>query len=487
MQPPETQQPLCFSVRKPELIFGLGILLFGLLLCNSFLFTGANLGVAVAAIGSILCSVGYLAACGYKPDLYSGILFVLSILLAGGIARTDDGFVKCVCCGFLLVSTNLGLCLMAHQNCWQPGTLTSLLDAPRTAFQFGVGYSPEVFRGLTQAFCRSGELGRKAGAFLLGLCVAVPVIGVMIPLLISADAAFDGLMALLPDFELSELIATVIFGTGFGFVCFVRGVALRHSPKEMAAEKKRYGISSITVNTVLGAVCLLYGVYLISQLAYLSGGFAGILPEGYTMAQYARRGFFEMALLSGANLTLMVLALCLVKKQERASLATRLLCLFVGIVTFFLIATASAKMFLYIGSYGLTRLRVLTQIVMLFLGVTTVVVTLWLFTPRLPYMKVVLIAALLIGAATLWTDVDTQVARYNVNAYLSGQQTTVDVYYLYRLGNGALPEMARLSEEAPDKEIRTTAQTYLAQKKQQIKDTDIRGWNYVNYIAGKYR
>ena len=482
---PQDAEHLIYRVGKREAVFGLFILLFGFLLCNCILFAGVNLGVAVAVIGCILCSFLYLTVAGCKPDGYSIALLLMSVVMAAGFARTDDSLVKFAAICFLMVSINLALCLIAGQGLYSKGGLLSLLNAPRAAFRFGCGKAPQVFRGTKQAIRRSGSLGQKGGAFLLGLCIAVPVVAIMFPLLISADAAFDGLMAMLPEFRFRELFVTLIFGTGFGCFSFVRAVALRYAPKSVREEKTGRGINAITVNTVLGTVCLLYAVYLLSQLAYLSGGFAGILPEEYTLAQYARRGFFEMALLSGCNLALMVFALGLVKKQSRAPRSTRLLCLFIGIVTLFLIATASAKMFLYIGSYGLTRLRVLTQIIMLFLAVTTLIVSVWLFVPKLPYMKAILLVALVIGAAVIWTDVDTQVAHYNVDAYLSGQLETVDVHYLYRLGNGAIPELARLTREAPNKDVATTAQTYLTQKKLQLKDIDFRNWNYVNHIAAK--
>ena len=482
-QPVPPVPEVTYPVKKRELLFGTGTLLFSLLLCNCLLFAGANLGVAIAAIGCILCSVLYLGSCGCALDGYSGSLLVLSLLIAAGYARSDDGFVKFVCTCFLLISSNLILCLMAGQNLRAPGSVRSLLDVPRTVFVLGFGKMPEVLRGLGQTFRRSGSVGQKGGAFLLGLCIAMPVVAIMIPLLISADAAFDGLMAPLPEFDGGECFATLLFGAIFGCVSFVRGVALRNAPKAAPSGKACKGIHAVTVNTVMGAVCLLYGVYLLSQLAYLSGGFAGILPEDYTLAQYARRGFFEMALLSGCNLTLMVFALGLVKKDARTPLATRILCLFVGIVTLFLIATASAKMFLYIDSYGLTRLRVLTQVIMLFLAAAVCIVSVWLFVPKLPYMKWILLVSLVIGAMTLWADVDTQVARYNVDAYLSGQLETMDVLYLSRLGNGAVPQLARLAENAPHSRVVTQAQTLLKEKRLQQQDSDIRSWNYVNHIA----
>jgi hypothetical protein len=235
------------------------------------------------------------------------------------------------------------------------------------------------------------------------------------------------------------------------------------------------------VNTALVGLCLVYGVYLFSQLAYFVGGFAGVLPEGFTMAEYARRGFFEMAALCAINLALIALAVGLVEKGEKTPLSTRLLCLFIGIVTVFFVITASAKMGMYIGSYGLTRLRVLTEVIMVFLGLATAVVCAWLFVPKMPYMKVIVIIALVMGAAVLWADVDTVVAAYNVGAYQAGTLKSVDVEYLTTLSSGAVPYIAELAEAGhPD------AVFYMKSVEISLPATyDLRNWNWASWMAQK--
>lgn len=471
-----------FPTGKRELIFGLFGVIFSLLLCNFTLFGGFNLGFALAAIGCILCTAAYLYAGGFRLDGYSAALLVLSIVICAGFARADDGFVKFVLVNFVLLSVNLALCLMAGQNRRNPAGFTSLADPFRAAFMLGIGEMSPAFRGLAALFREGGPAVKKSGAVLIGLAVALPVLCVMIPLLMSADAAFSGLVGLLPDLDIGELVATVIFGAGAFCILYTQGTALRHKPKAEAAQPgTRRTVSHLTVNTVLGAVCALYVVYLFSQLAYFVGGFSGILPEEFTLAQYARRGFFEMAWLCAIDLGIIALAVGLVTKREgKAPLATRLLCLFIGLVTVFFVVTASAKMGMYIGSYGLTRLRVLTEVIMVFLGVATVMVCLWLFLPKLPYMKAILLIALTMGAVTLWADVDTVVAAYNVSAYQSGALDSVDVYYLGTLGDGAIPYIAELTKDA-DPSTAASARKIILNHRSDY--SDVRSWNFADWYA----
>jgi len=478
--------PREYTTGGKELLFGLGILLSALALCNFILNGGFNLGFAIGAGLCILCSAGYLLSKGRKLALYPCAILVLCLVIAASFGRSDDGFVKFVMFCFLLVGVNLGLCLLAGRQRRNPGTPATIGDAFFTLFRLGFGELSPAYRGLATAFRRSGPMGQKSTAVLAGLAIAVPILAIMIPLLIWSDAAFEGLMDLLPEFSFSELFGTVFFGVLLACILYTRGIALMgYEDKTPRQEKLAKGLASLTVNTVLVAVCLVYCVYLASQLAYFVGGFSGILPEGYTLAQYARRGFFEIAWLCAINLSIIALSLALNKKKDPAPRGTRLLCLFIALVTEFLVATASAKMFLYIGSYGLTRLRVLTQVVLLFLALTTGLVAVRLFVPRLPYMKTVILAGLILGALVSWMDVDSFVAKYNVDAYLSGQLETVDVSHLNYLGAGAVPHIYRLSQEADDPEIAQMAADVLNRRWNAVPE-DFRGWNYVNHIAAKY-
>ena len=471
-------------IGKKELLFGLGILLCCLGLCNFLFYGGLNLGFAIASSLCILCAAGYLLRSGRKLTFYPGAILALCLVIAASFARGDDIFVKFVMFCFLILGSSLGLCLLAGQQRRDPGKPGSLADGFATIFRLGFGQLAPTFRGLARSLRHSGPLGRKSTAILAGLGLAVPILAIMIPLLIFSDAAFEGLMDQLPEFSFGELFMTVIFGGLLACLLFSQGVSLIHYDETTPQQEKQpKGLATLTVNTVLSAVCAVYTVYLLSQLAYFSGGFSGILPEGYTLAQYARRGFFEIAWLCAINLSIIALSLALNRQKEARS--TKFLCLFIALMTEFLVITASAKMFLYIGSFGLTRLRVLTQVILLFLALTTGLVAARLFVPKLSYMKTVVLAGLLLGALVSWVDVSSFVARYNVDAYLSGKLETVDVSHLDSLGSGAVPHIYRLSQEAEDRKVAQMAANVIDHSYAHTAD-DFREWNYADQSAAQY-
>lgn len=328
---------------------------------------------------------------------------------------------------------------------------------------------------------------------MAGVACAVPVLAVVLPLLMRSDAAFEGLMDKTIFSDIQTLFFTVVGGVVLFIPLYSRGVSLSWCQKREEAEEKYLGrIQALAVNSFLCALSFFYVMYLVSQLAYFFSGFAGILPEGYTASDYARRGFFEMCGVCAINFTILALSAGLVKRNDKGVPAsTRLLCLFVCAFSLVLVAASASKMGLYIGVYGLTRLRLLTSVFMLGLGIAVLALAVWLLSPKFPYMKVILGTALVLGILTLWADVDTQVAKYNVDAYLSGKLETVDMDTLDDLGYGSTVHIARLLD-ADSYDVVNQARNLLGDRALRYyskerdengtvvlreKELDIRAWN----------
>ncbi len=467
--------PPRYPVGRTEGSFGIATAVLAVGLWNSILYGGLNLGFALFSLGLLGCNVWYFRKKGHSFGGYEKTLLAFAAFLILGFARSSDSVMKAVMLMILLFAANLSFCLAAGQNRRSPEGFGTVLDAPRAFFSFGFGGMEPAARGLADARKNAGAAGKKGGAALLGIAIAVPVVAVMLPLLVSSDAAFEGLVNLLPETDVREPVWSAATGLLAAWFLFARGLGLHNKEKRESAAGIQKRLSPITVNILLGAVGVLYLAYLFSQLAYFAGGLSGILPEGYTLAQYARRGFFEMAWLSGINLSLVLVSAGLVERQEKTPGLTRGLCLFLCAVTLFLIGTASAKMLLYIGAYGLTRLRVMTQTVMVWLAVTTVLVAVRLRKPQFAYMQAVILTALALSTLLFWADVDSFVARYNVRAYQTGKLETVDMYHLSELGYGALPYIVELTEDS-DPEIAQHASSVLYDRSASV--DDLRSWNY---------
>ena len=485
---PQSSVKTSFFTGPKEVTFAFFAMLCGMMMFNFVVEGGFNLGFAIAMGGYILCATIYQFAAGGRVTGYGLILLIMSLVITAGFARSGDGFVKFIMALFLTVSINLGLCITTGQNRRNPGRFHSVGDVSRTVFRLTYGQFPRSIRGLNRFLRQGGSLGKRIGATAIGIAILIPLLGIVVPLLKKADAAFTGMVEMLPRFNFGEAIATVSFGALVAIVLYTRNVALRHYPKQADIQpRKRRGVYPVIINTVLLGLCVVYLLYLVSQLAYFVGGFSGFLPEDFTMAEYARRGFFEMAILTGIDLAIMLVAVFLVRKKDgKTPLLTRLLCLFIGLATLFMVVAASGKMMMYIGSYGLTRMRVMTELVTIFFGIAMLVMMLWLIAPKLPYMKILVTVALLMGAATIWADVDTVVASYNVSAYQSGRLEKVDVWYLSTLNDGAVPYISQLTYDS-DPDVAKDAYEVLEERYWELdEDYDFRGWNYVKDLAEDY-
>jgi len=95
-------------------------------------------------------------------------------------------------------------------------------------------------------------------------------------------------------------------------------------------------------------------IFSVIQIVFLfSGGM--ILPDGYTYAEYAHQGFFQLLFLCIFNL---ILVLCCMAVFEMNRWLKMILLIF-SACTYVMIASSAYRMILYISNYHLTFLRIL--------------------------------------------------------------------------------------------------------------------------------
>ncbi len=443
---PPVSGPRPVSDRR-DIVLAVVLGLLAVLGVNFSLYGGFQLGYALTCVGVTVTGGIYLFRSG-RVSAYSGFCLLAALAGAGVFVWHTDRFTRFCLGGGIVFLLMLTLTEYTGIRRRSGDTLACVADVvslwlTRPLSHLGMALGAIFHRE------QDGQIQRRrCGGVMLGLLCALPVLAILLPLLIGADAAFEGLMQLTVLDHLGECLASLLLGLGLFCLIYARLFGLRHRLDTAAPVPKRplQGLDAAPVCTFLGAISLVYMVYLAAQFAYFTSAFSGILPADYTAAQYARRGFFEMCVLCAINLGLVGGSLAVSRKPEgKAPLSTRLFCLFILLFSLGLVATSAAKMALYIQSFGLTRLRVMTSVFMAMMMVIIAAVTVRLFRPRFAYMRMCVAGVVLIGLVTAYADVDTTVARYNVTAYRDGRLKTVDVSMLEDLSDGAVPYLAVLT------------------------------------------
>jgi len=305
---------------------------------------------------------------------------------------------------------------------------------------------------------------------VIGFLLSVPVLSVIIPLLIRSDVAFEGLVSsafsgfgtILLKIVLGVITAVYLFS-----LLFALKSGLSTNNRDCSEPSSFKGVPRLTALAFLSVIILVYLVYLFSQFAYFFSGFSGILPKGYSFSAsaYARRGFFELCAVCGINFAVICLVLHFVKEKPKdlspvsVRIASTVICVFSLVFS----ATALSKMFLYIGFYGLSRLRLLTSIFMVAIVALFIIMIISMFVKGFSAVKCTVLCFAVIGLVMGFCDVDRTVASYNVNAYKKGSLKELDTYHLGTLSDSAVPYIASLID-SKDETVRQAALTVLYER-----------------------
>lgn len=286
---------------------------------------------------------------------------------------------------------------------------------------------------------------------LAGVLAAVPVLCVIVPELVRADAAFEGLVD-----SLVENIAGYVLRLVAVIIITPLGISFCYSLKkdDTVRERKKgfHGIDGVYTLSFMCVISVCYLVYLFSQLAYFFSAFAGILPEDYTFsyAEYARRGFFELCVIAAINFVIVYFIGLFTAKKENGKLplSVRILSAFISLFTLIIAAAGISKMVLYIREYGMTLSRIFAGVFMIFICVVFAAVIAGLFVKNAKIIQTVIISASALLLVLGLCNVDRIVCSYNVNAYKNGILKTVDIYYLENeCGPEAIPYLDMLTAD----------------------------------------
>lgn len=202
---------------------------------------------------------------------------------------------------------------------------------------------------------------------IFGTIIGVFISGLILALLTSADAYFDKfLSSIVTNFNVDFNLWYVIKGIIYFVILFVIGINLFKNKEIALKESKMSRANKTVITTMLFIVNFVFVLFLISEISKLCGNFLKV-PKGYIYSSYAREGFFQLLFVTLINFGII---LYLIYKTNLVKEDKKVKCLVLSLIAFsiFLIFNSYYRMFLYIGRFGFTNLR-LQVILFLFMEI----------------------------------------------------------------------------------------------------------------------
>lgn len=380
-------------------------------------------------------------------SLESRIWLAVAVLFAAGLSWRDAEMLHAF--DVLAMLTALVLLAMSINAIPVPGlALARVRDLIRAAFGTGLevatGVVPLLLRDaeLHTAHSNDGSVKRTAKA----LVITAPILFVFTLLLTKADPVFGSFFTF-PDVDVEVAFSHVFMAV---FYAWVAAGWLRRSllarPGAVGAPSIPFPLTlgATDVTLALGALNVLFAAFVIVQIGWLFGGESLVLrTTGLSYADYARRGFFELACVAGLLLPVLLSAQALIPSADFRTLRFyRRLAVPLVVLLGAMMFSAGARMRLYIQYYGISIDRLYATAFMIWLAIVFVGFAFTVLRSRPRTFATGLVVS---GFVVLFTlnvlNPDALVARANLargNAERIGA-AGMDLPYVASLGGDAVP------------------------------------------------
>ncbi|MDE7229666.1 MAG: DUF4173 domain-containing protein [Oscillospiraceae bacterium] len=296
----------------------------------------------------------------------------------------------------------------------------------------------------------------------LGLLLALPLTIVVVVLLMDSDETFKNVMSgfseLLPNLSFS-IVGEILFAIPIAMYIFGALFSVKEPAHEYFGGAPEYRfLPPVLSYFAVSPICVFYLIYVIVQIGNIADAFGNNI--GY--AEFARRGFFELCAISVINLGVIILLQTFSKRKEndKKPLALRVYSIIIPAFTLMIIATALTKMFMYIGEYGMTQLRIYTSWFMMLLAVIfALIIALQIKEYRI--WKALFVSFMILFAALCFGNFDGNIAAYNINAYRSGNIEKLDVDAFEELGTAAVAPAYELYCKCDDPELSEKLKSFI--------------------------
>ena len=415
--------------RNKDLPLAIMILIMGFL----FWELSGELDVGVTIFTALLCAVSiwYLHSKGYVMNKRALACLALLVIFSLPFFIFDSSVITALNFIFIIGVYIYWICLYTNKAA----------DVKLSVYMVGDALSQLIlvpfsnFGKVFSAFVK-GKKTSNFGVIMLSLLAMIPLVAIVMALLISSDVIFESIMDSVISkvfSNISEYLLKILMGIPVAM--YIYGLLYGNSTlarddkkfKSLEYQKELSGkfqvLPKASAATVLTVLNVIYLVYFVTQLAYFTSAFNSILPEGFTYAEYARRGFFQICQISVINLFVIGIISSFAKNSK-----DRLVRVEIAILAFFTImfsVTVISKMMLYIKIYGMTQLRVYTTWFTVVLIIIFTIILIRQFV-RFNAFKAAVIGFIICFAVLCYGNIDKNIAQYNLQRYEAGTLQQMD-------------------------------------------------------------
>lgn len=378
----------------------------------------------------------------HHVSIKKGILYAIGMLLLGTSSCLTGSLPLQILNFFGIII--LIICMLLDQYCnvknW---TMIKYVCAMFMMMGGAISCIEDFFQDvICFAKMRKTKQSRKIGYILLGTIIAIPFLAVIIVLFYSADIVFANIVRDLFDFDLDIGNIFLILLT-FLFVLFSSYCGMRFLNKKKISETSPdlRRLEPILANTFLSLTGIVYLLFSGIQIFYLFLGNL-TLPDGYTYAEYAREGFFQLLFVSMLNIGIVLFFLGLFRENK----LLKVLLTIISLCTYVMIASSALRMCMYIQAYKLTFLRVFVLWFLSLLAILLAGILIVIYKRTFPLFRYMLLTVSICYIAFSFAHPDYWIAKYNLAHTVADDSQPSANIYLQRLSTDAAPIIVNCNE-----------------------------------------
>ncbi len=445
-------------VRPRECAFAWVSIILGYLFCRLLPISEHPLGALFFTLALYICAAIFMILSGARQTSRSLFYLVAPLAALPALVLSSSKMMHTLCFLWAMLCFVLWVTLSYGGGLEKRTRELLFFDAVKAVLVLPLASFGALGRSLFPKYKKSGA--RQVLFACLGLLIAI-IPTIVVVMLLGYDQSFSSTLDTLASFISKDMLTRftcLIFGipvAAYGFGALISASEGKHERvmrpdacRKFAADIRFAPVMMVCFATI--PLLAVYAIFFFSQWSYYVSAFTGKLPAGVDIySQYAREGFENLCVVAGINAAAMTAISAFTKRrrEDRSDAATRVFGALLSVSTLILIATAMAKMLLYIKAYGLTHLRVYASWFMLLLAAGFTVMLLKQLFPRVNAAASLTVIFALMLTALAVSDPDRMIARYNVDRYIDGTLADADVRMLESdCGDSAIPELVRLYE-----------------------------------------